>query len=58
MNKGVGQSSDNLISYIKKMTKEKEGRDITDKEAQDGADNLVGFFDLLLKIDKRNNAKH
>lgn len=47
-----------LASWIQKMTKEKESRDISHEEAQKGADNLVGFFDLLLKINKRNNAKH
>lgn len=36
-----------LVSWIQKMTKEKEGRNISHEEVQEGADNLVGFFNLL-----------
>lgn len=52
------ESRGGLVSWIQEMAKEKEGRDISYEEAKEGADNLVGFFDLLLKIDRRNNAKH
>ena len=49
--------NNNLTSLIKKIAKEKESNSISYQEAQEGADNLVGFFDLLLKIDIRINAK-
>ena len=29
----------------------------TDAEASEAANNLVGFFDLLLKVDMRNNPQ-
>lgn len=48
------ESRDDFALYIKQMAKEKEERDISYKEAQEGVDNLVGFFDLLYKIDCRN----
>jgi hypothetical protein len=50
--------SDDLVLYIQKLEKEKTGKDISHQEAWEGANNLIGFFDLLLKIDHRNkNAK-
>jgi hypothetical protein len=52
------RKKNDLASWVQKMTNEKEGRDISYEEAREGADNLVGFFDLLYKIDKRNNRKN
>ncbi len=54
------EPSDDFVKYIQKMTKEESGKDISCKEAWEGAYNLLGFFDLLLKIDRRivkNNKK-
>ena len=48
------EPSDNFVRYIQKLEKEKTGKDISIQEAWEGANNLIGFFDLLLKIDKRN----
>lgn len=35
------------------MMEEKLGREISPKEASESARNLVGYFDLLYKIDQR-----
>jgi len=51
--------SKDFVLHIQKITKEKTGKELTYQEADESIDNLVGFFDLLLKIDNRNkNAKH
>lgn len=47
--------SDDFIRYIQKLEKEKTGKDLSHQEAWEGANNIIGFFDLLLKIDRRNN---
>ena len=52
-----GKKND-LVSWVQKITKEKEGRELSYEEAREGADNLVGFFDLLFKIDRRNSNKN
>lgn len=44
-----------LALHIQKEEKKKTGKEMSDQEAQEASDNLVGFFDLLLKIDRRNN---
>jgi hypothetical protein len=44
----------NMPSFM--LEWEEEKRIDTEKERQD-MDNLVGFFDLLLKIDRRNNPE-
>jgi len=33
------------------------GRNLTDQEAFEAKSNFVGFFDLLYRIDKRNEEK-
>jgi len=48
------EPSDNFVQYIQKLEKGRTGKDISLQEAWEGANNLLGFFDLLLKIDKRN----
>jgi len=42
---------------FKKIIKEESGKELTDNEALEASNNLVGFFDLLLKIDHRNKEK-
>ena len=50
--------SDDFVCHIKEWEKEKTGKELSHQEAWEGACNLIGFFDLLLKIDRRNeNAK-
>ena len=50
--------SKEAIEEFKKIWKEDYKREISDKEAYEAANNLLGFFDLLLKIDRRNRIKH
>ena len=57
---GVVEPSDDFVKHIQEMMKEKSGKDVSFEEAWEGAYNLLGFFDLLLKIDRRigkNNKK-
>jgi len=42
------------IEKFKKLMKQEYGVDYTDKEAREAAENLVNFFELLIKIDRRN----
>lgn len=51
------EPSDDFVQYIQKLEKEKTGKEISHQEAWEGACNLIGFFDLLLKIDRRNRSK-
>ena len=44
---------DDLATYFQKLEKEKTGKEMSDQESREASDNLVGFFDLLLKIDRR-----
>lgn len=48
------EPSDDFVRYIQKLEKEKTDKDLSHQEAWEGANNLIGFFDLLLKIDRRN----
>lgn len=38
----------------KKLYEKLSGRELSDQEAFEAKHNLVGFFDLLYRIDKRN----
>ena len=49
--------SQKLIDEYKRIFKEEYGVEYTDQEAQEGANNLVGFFELLAKIDYRSKNK-
>jgi len=44
----------NLILELQKISKEEQNKELSLEEATEAANNLVGFFDLLLKIDSRN----
>lgn len=50
------EPSENFIQYIQKLEKEKTGKKLSYQEAWEGASNLIGFFDLLYKIDCRNKS--
>ena len=41
-----------------KLFKEEYGKELSFAEAAEAANNLVGFFDLLLKIDMRENPEN
>lgn len=49
--------SQKLIDEFKQLFKKKYGVNYTDEEAREAANNLVGFFEILLKIDARNKQK-
>ena len=49
--------SEKSIQKFKKIFKEDYGVEYSDEEAREASENLVGFFDLLYKIDKRNKNK-
>lgn len=38
---------------MKKMVKEKEGRDLTDQEAHEAAYNYLNFFNMLIYLDRK-----
>ena len=46
------QKLDDLEESIKKMYRN-QGKEITDDEAREASFNLVGFFKLLIEIDRR-----
>jgi len=49
------QISEETIKRFQKIFEEDYGRKLSKKEAFDAAYNLLGFFDLLFKIDRRTN---
>ena len=51
------QLSRERILEWQKLFKEEYGKEFTYEEAYEAAHNLVGFFDLLLKINKRVKLK-
>lgn len=51
------QFSKERILEFQKIFKEKWGVEYTFAEAEEAANNLVGFFDLLLKIGRKNGKK-
>lgn len=48
--------SDELVEEIKDLSK-KKGEEISDAEAREGAEKLVGFFDLLWEMSKKDSVK-
>jgi len=52
------QLSKERILGWQKIFKEKWGVEYTFTEAEEAANNLIGFFDLLLKIDMRENPQN
>ncbi|OGZ10441.1 MAG: hypothetical protein A3D65_00690 [Candidatus Lloydbacteria bacterium RIFCSPHIGHO2_02_FULL_50_13] len=46
------------LEEFKKIMKEDYGKDLANDEAFDAANNLVGFFDLLLKLDHKDKQKN
>lgn len=49
--------SNKLIDEFKLLFKKNYGVEYTDEEEKEAANNLVGFIELLLKIDYRNKHK-
>jgi len=52
------QLSRERILEWQKILKEDYGREVSFAEAEEAANNLVGFFDLLLKVDMRENPQN
>ena len=51
------QLSKERILEWQRIFREEYGKELSFAEAEEAAHNLVGFFDLLLKIDRRNKNK-
>lgn len=47
------EPSNDFVLYIKKMMRRKGKKEISFQDAWAGANNIIGFFDLLYKIDCR-----
>lgn len=45
--------SDEAVQKFKETFKKIYGKEYTDTETREAAGNLVGFFDLLIKVDQR-----
>ena len=52
------QLSKERILEFQKIFKEEYGKKLSFAEAHEAAHNLIGFFDLLLKIDRRENPQN
>lgn len=50
--------SDKSVQKFKEVFKKEYGKEYTDAEAREAAENLVGFFDLLIKVDRRNKEEN
>jgi len=53
----VNLSKERILEW-QKIFKEEYGKEMSFAEASESANNLVGFFDLLLKIDMRENTQN
>lgn len=51
------QISKKLLDELKKIMKEEYGVEYTDAEAHEAGTNLVGYFDLLIKMDYEQKQK-
>jgi hypothetical protein len=49
--------SDESVQKFKEIFKKEYGKEYTDAEAREAASNLVGFFELLIKVDQHNKQK-
>lgn len=49
--------SDNSVQKFKEAFKKGYGKEYADSEAREADENLVGFFELLIKVDRRNKEE-
>jgi flavoprotein len=49
--------ADKALEKFKKTFKEKYGVEYTDTEVREASENLVRYFELLIKIDQENKQK-
>jgi len=47
------QPPEGSIEWMKKMVKEKEGRDLTDQEAYEASSNFLNLFNMLFYLDNK-----
>lgn len=51
--------TDDLIESMQNLYKKESGKSLNRDEAIEACNNLIGFFELLIKIDRRQkNEKH
>ncbi|MDD2890851.1 MAG: hypothetical protein PHE49_09490 [bacterium] len=50
----MAQLSKEQIAEFKKLLEKKSGKELSFAEASEAANNFVGFFELLARIDARN----
>lgn len=46
------------VKSFKEFFKKEHGVEYSDKEAWEATNNLVGFFDLLLKVDRKQHPEN
>ncbi len=46
------------VENFKRMFKREYGVEYSDQEAWEATHNFIGFFDLLLKVDQRENPEN
>lgn len=46
------------VEEFKRIVKEEYGVEYSDQEAWEASHNLVGFFDLLIKMDQKQNPEN
>jgi len=52
------EMTDAEVQKFKQLYKRQYGVNYTDEQAREAHDNLVGFFSLLLEVDRRNKKKN
>jgi hypothetical protein len=53
----MAQVSKERVEELQKIIEKDHDKKLTDAEASEAANNLVGFFSLLLKVDRRINPQ-
>ncbi len=49
--------SDKAILQFREIFEKEYGKELADSEAREAAKRLVGFYQLLIKVDQRNKQK-
>jgi hypothetical protein len=49
--------SEESVAKFKRIFKNTDGTTFSDEEAHGAAQNLIGFFDFLLRLDERNKRE-
>ncbi len=49
--------SDKSVQEFKEIFEKEFGKKLSGQEARDSAERLVGFFELLIKVDQRNKTR-